>query len=108
MGVESLKAQLEERKSIHADCSGFRKFPQAYPKEKEDSEQCKRNTITELLPVVDNFERARSLKPQTDAELSIHKATKVFTNNWLTASSAWEYQQCDLRGNEFDPICTKP
>jgi len=56
--VESVKAQLEERNKIHADCSGFRKFPQAYQKEKEDSEQqVKRNTITELLPVVDNFER---------------------------------------------------
>jgi len=53
----------------------------------------KRNTITELLPVVDNFERARSQKQQTDAELVFTKATKVFINNWLTASSAWASQQ---------------
>jgi len=59
--VESLKAQLEERSNqymrIAADFENFA----SVPKRKEDLEQqVKRNTITELLPVVDNFERARS------------------------------------------------
>ena len=60
--VELLKAQLEERNNqyvrIAADFDNFRKRSQ---KEKEDLEQqVKRNTILELLPIVDNFERARS------------------------------------------------
>ncbi len=75
--IESLKTQLEERNTqymrIAADFENYRKRNQ---KEKEDLEvQVKRNTITELLPVVDNFERARShLKPQSDGEMTIHKS----------------------------------
>lgn len=75
--IESLKAQLEERSTqymrIVADFENYRKRNQ---KEKEDLEQqIKRNTITELLPIVDNFERARAqIKPQNDAEMTIHKS----------------------------------
>ncbi|WP_017315724.1 nucleotide exchange factor GrpE [Mastigocladopsis repens] len=75
--IESLKAQLEERSTqymrIVADFENYRKRNQ---KEKEDLEQqIKRNTITELLPVVDNFERARAqIKPQNDGEMTIHKS----------------------------------
>ncbi|MBW4499270.1 MAG: nucleotide exchange factor GrpE [Scytonema hyalinum WJT4-NPBG1] len=75
--IESLKAQLEERSiqymRIGADFENYRKRNQ---KEKEDLEQqVKRNTITELLPIVDNFERARAhIKPQDDGEMTIHKS----------------------------------
>ncbi|NJL40860.1 MAG: nucleotide exchange factor GrpE, partial [Leptolyngbyaceae cyanobacterium SM1_4_3] len=75
--IESLKAQVEERTGqymrIAADFDNFRKRTQ---KEKEDLEQqVKCSTIVELLPVVDNFERARSqIKPQTDQEMNIHKS----------------------------------
>ena len=75
--MESIKAQLEERTTqymrIAADFDNFRKRTQ---KEKEDLEvQLKCATISELLPVIDNFERARSqLKPQTDPEMNIHKS----------------------------------
>lgn len=75
--IESLKAQLEERSTqymrIVADFENYRKRNQ---KEKEDLEQqIKRNTITELLPIVDNFERARAqIKPQNDGEMTIHKS----------------------------------
>jgi len=60
--IAALKAQLEERTSqsmrIAADFENYRKRTS---KEKEDLEtQIKGNTINELLPVVDNFERARS------------------------------------------------
>jgi molecular chaperone GrpE len=58
---------------IGADFENYRKRNQ---KEKEDLEQqVKRNTITELLPIVDNFERARAhIKPQDDGEMTIHKS----------------------------------
>ena len=50
---------------IAADFENYRKRT---AKEKEELDlQVKRNTITELLPVVDNFERARAhLKPQSE------------------------------------------
>lgn len=75
--LDALKSQLEDRNSqyarLAADFDNFRKRTQ---KEKEDLEQMvKCSTIKELLPVVDNFERARSqIKPQTDAEMTIHKS----------------------------------
>ncbi len=75
--IDSLKAQVEDRNiqymRIAADFENYRKRTQ---KEKEELEQqVKRNTINELLPIVDNFERARAqLKPQTDGEMSIHKS----------------------------------
>lgn len=75
--LDALKAQLDERNNqyarLAADFDNFRKRTQ---KEKEDLEQTvKCATVKELLPVVDNFERARSqIKPQTDAEMTIHKS----------------------------------
>ncbi|MCJ8283800.1 MAG: nucleotide exchange factor GrpE, partial [Rivularia sp. ALOHA_DT_140] len=75
--LKSLKAQLDERSSqymrIAADFENYRKRTL---KEKDDLElQVKRNTITELLPIIDNFERARAqIKPQNDGEMAIHKS----------------------------------
>ncbi|WP_083870148.1 nucleotide exchange factor GrpE [Gloeocapsa sp. PCC 73106] len=58
---------------IAADFDNFRKRSS---KDKEMLEhQVKRNTITELLPVIDNFERARTqIKPSTEGEKGIHKS----------------------------------
>ncbi|HBW56656.1 MAG TPA: nucleotide exchange factor GrpE [Oscillatoriales bacterium UBA8482] len=73
----SLKAQLEDitgqYRRLAADFDNFRKRTQ---KEKEDLEiSIKASTLKPLLPVVDNFDRARSqIKPQTDAESNIHKS----------------------------------
>ncbi len=75
--INLLKAQLEDRTGqyvrIAADFDNYRKRTQ---REKEELElQAKCSTINELLPVVDNFERARShIKPQTDQETTIHKS----------------------------------
>lgn len=73
----SLKAQLEDitgqYRRLAADFENFRKRTQ---KEKEDLEiSIKGTTLKPLLQVVDNFDRARSqIKPQTDAEMNIHKS----------------------------------
>ena len=104
--LESLKAQLEERTTqymrIAADFDNFRKRTQ---KEKEDSEQqVKRNTITELLQVVDNFERARSqIKPQTDAEQSIHKSYQSVYKQLVDALKRLGVSAMRPEGKEFDP-----
>src|SRR6476646_8028936 len=75
--VESLRTQVDDRTNqyvrIAADFDNFRRRAQKEKEELEDKIKC--STITELLPVVDNFERARSqIKPQTDGEMSIHKS----------------------------------
>ncbi|MBD2198933.1 MULTISPECIES: nucleotide exchange factor GrpE [Calothrix] len=104
--IESLKAQLEERGNqymrIAADFENYRKRNQ---KEKEDLEvQVKRNTITELLPVVDNFERARShLKPQTDGEMTIHKSYQGVYKQLVDCLKRLGVSPMRPEGQEFDP-----
>ena len=104
--IASLQAQVEERTSqylrIVADFDNFRKRSQ---KEKEELDQLiKGNTITELLPIVDNFERARShLKPQTDAELSIHKSYQSVYKQLVDCLKRLGVSAMRPEGSEFDP-----
>lgn len=110
---EALKAQLEE---LNGQCESFKtqsmriaadfdNFRKRTSKEKEDLEQqIKRNTITELLPVVDNFERARShLKPQTDGELAIHKSYQGVYKQLVDCLKRIGVSPMRPEGQEFDP-----
>ncbi|MDH6059081.1 nucleotide exchange factor GrpE [Chrysosporum bergii ANA360D] len=104
--IESLKGQLEERSTqymrIAADFENYRKRTS---KEKEDLElQVKRNTILELLPVVDNFERARShLKPQTDGEMTIHKSYQGVYKQLVDCLKRIGVSPMRPEGQQFDP-----
>jgi molecular chaperone GrpE len=104
--VELLKGQLEERNSLYmriaADFENYRKRTQ---KEKEETEQqVKRNTINELLPVVDNFERARAhLKPQTDSEMTIHKSYQGVYKQLVDSLKRLGVSPMRPEGQEFDP-----
>ena len=104
--VETLKSQLEERSNqyirIAADFDNFRRRNQ---KEKEELEQkIKRDTILELLPVVDNFERARSqLKPQTKGETNIHKSYQSVYKQLVECLKRLGVSAMQPKGKEFDP-----
>lgn len=104
--VESLTAQLEERtnqyKRIAADFDNFRKRTQ---KEKEDlQQQVKRNTLSELLPVVDSFERARSqIRPQTDQEVAIHKSYQGVYKQLVDGLKRIGVAPMRPEGKPFDP-----
>jgi molecular chaperone GrpE len=103
---ESLKMQLEERSTqymrIAADFENYRK---RVSKEKEEMEtQVKRNTIMELLPVVDNFERARAhLKPQSDGEMTIHKSYQGVYKQLVDCLKKLGVSPMRPEGQEFDP-----
>lgn len=110
---EALKAQLEDLNQqceglktqsmrIAADFDNFRKRTQ---KEKEDLEQqAKRITLTELLPVVDNFERARSqIKPQNDGEMAIHKSYQGVYKQLVDCLKRIGVSPMRPEGQEFDP-----
>ncbi|MBD1804608.1 nucleotide exchange factor GrpE [Microcoleus sp. FACHB-SPT15] len=110
---EALKAQLEDISQqtesfktqsmrIAADFDNFRKRTS---KEKEDLEvQVKRNTISELLPVIDNFERARSqIKPQTDGEMTIHKSYQGVYKQLVDCLKRIGVAPMRPEGQEFDP-----
>ena len=111
--VEALRAQLEERANqcdslknqymrIAADFENFRRRTL---KEKEDLEvQVKCATISELLSVVDNFERARShLKPQTDGEMTIHKSYQSVYKQLVDSLKRLGVSPMRPEGKEFDP-----
>jgi molecular chaperone GrpE len=104
--IESLKAQLEDRNGqymrIAADFENFRKRTQ---KEKEEQEQqVKCSTLKELLPVVDNFERARAqIKPQTDAEMNIHKSYQSVYKQLVESLKKIGVSPMRSEGKEFDP-----
>lgn len=104
--IQSLKAQLEDRatqyKRIAADFDNFRKRVQ---KEKEDLEQqAKCNVVVELLPIVDNFERARShIKPQTDSEMGIHKSYQGVYKDFVDRLKRLGVSPMRAEGKEFDP-----
>ncbi|MHC5610445.1 MAG: nucleotide exchange factor GrpE [Nostoc sp.] len=104
--IESLKTQLEERSTqymrIAADFENYRKRTS---KEKEELEALmKRNTILELLPVVDNFERARShLKPQSDGEMTMHKSYQGVYKQLVDSLKRLGVAPMRPEGEEFDP-----
>jgi molecular chaperone GrpE len=110
---DALKAQLEELNQqsesfktqsmrIAADFDNFRKRT---TKEKEDLEQqIKRVTLSELLPVVDNFERARSqIKPQNDGEMGIHKSYQGVYKQLVDCLKRIGVSAMRPEGKEFDP-----
>jgi len=104
--IASLRAQLDDRTSqfmrIAADFDNFRKRTQ---KEKEDLElQIKCSTVIELLPVVDNFERARAqIKPQTEEGLSVHKSYQGVYKDLVDRLKRIGVAQMRCEGQEFDP-----
>ena len=104
--IEGLKAQLEDRTSqymrIAADFENFRKRTQKEKEEQEEQVKC--NTLKELLPVVDNFERARSqIKPQTDSEMNIHKSYQSVYKQLVEGLKRIGISPMRSEGKEFDP-----
>ncbi|MEP0892264.1 MULTISPECIES: nucleotide exchange factor GrpE [unclassified Leptolyngbya] len=104
--IASLRAQLDDRTTqfmrIAADFDNFRKRTQ---KEREDLElQVKCSTVIEILPVVDNFERARSqIKPQTEEGLSVHKSYQGVYKDLVDRLKRIGVAQMRSEGQEFDP-----
>jgi molecular chaperone GrpE len=97
--IEAIKNQYVR---IAADFENYRKRT---AKEKEDLDaQVKRNTITELLPVVDNFERARAhLKPQNDGEMAIHKSYQGVYKQLVDCLKRLGVSPMRPEGQLFDP-----
>lgn len=87
---------------LAADFENFRKRTQ---KEKEELEQkIKRDTICELLPTVDNFERARAqIKPANDGEMNIHKSYQGVYKQLVESLKRLGVSKMRPEGQEFDP-----
>jgi len=104
--INQLQAQLEERTGqftrLTADFDNFRKRT-ATEKDKLET-QVKCNTISGLLEVVDNFQRARSqIKPQNDGEMNIHKSYQSVYKQLIEALKKLGVSPMRSEGQEFDP-----
>lgn len=104
--IANLKAQLEDRTGQYMRIAAdFENYRRRNSKEREDQEvQIKRNTISELLPVIDNFERARAqIKPQTEAEMTIHKSYQSVYKQLVDCLKRLGVSAMRAEGQEFDP-----
>lgn len=103
---EAQAAQLDSYKGqyarIAADFDNFRKRSQ---NEKQDLEfLTKKNTLSELLAVVDSFERARfHIKPGNDGEMTIHQSYQGVYKQLVDAFKKLGVSAMRSEGESFDP-----
>ncbi|GAB4529216.1 MAG: nucleotide exchange factor GrpE [Pleurocapsa sp.] len=98
--------QWEQAKSQYARLAAdFENFRRRTTKEKENLEhQAKKNIITELLPVIDNFERARSqIKPETEGEMTIHGSYQGVYKTLVGCLKRMGVSAMSPEGEQFDP-----
>ena len=98
--------QAELTKAQYARLAAdFENFRRRTTKEKENLElQAKKNVITVLLPVVDNFERARTqLKPETEGEKAIHSSYQGVYKTLVECLKKMGVSAMRPEGEEFDP-----
>lgn len=104
--LEALKSQLEDRevqyKRLGADFENYRKRVQREKEEQEQAAKCV--VVKELLPAIDNFERARAqIKPQTDSEMNIHKSYQSVYKQLVDSLKKIGVSPMRSEGKEFDP-----
>lgn len=98
--------QAEVTKAQYARLAAdFENFRRRTTKEQENLEvQVKKNVITELLPVVDNFERARTqLKPESEGEKAIHSSYQGVYKTLVECLKKMGVSAMRPEGKEFDP-----
>lgn len=103
---DRLKAELDEQNSSYLRLAAdFDNFRRRSLKEREELElQSKRVTLTELLPVIDNFERARAqLKPQGEEAEAIHKSYQGLYKQLVDCLKRIGVSPMRAEGQPFDP-----
>jgi len=111
--MEGLQQQLTEqdqqvdslKKRYITLAAEFDNYRKRTAKEKEDIErQVKAKTLSELLAIVDNFERARTqIKPDTEAEMSIHKSYQGVYKTLVDSLKRLGVSAMRPEGQMFDP-----
>lgn len=100
--TEQLKSAQNQFMRLNADFDNFRRRTS---KEKEELEsQFKKKIISEILPAVDNFERARSqIKPANDGEMIIHKSYQGVYKNLVEGLKKVGVSAMRPENQPFDP-----
>ena len=106
---QQLDKQSEQTNGVKAQyarlAADFDNFRKRTSKEKENlAEQVKVNVITDLLPVVDNFERARTqIKPNNDGEKAIHNSYQGVYKTLVDSLKRLGVSAMRPEGEDFDP-----
>lgn len=103
---EERDRQLETYKNqLVRTAADFDNFRKRTLKEKEELEhRVRRETIVELLPAIDNFERARSqIKPADDGEMAIHKSYQGVYKDLVNGLKRIGVAAMRPEGQPFDP-----
>ena len=100
--IEQTNLNKAQYARLAADFDNFRKRTS---KEKENlAEQSKVNVITDLLPVIDNFERARTqIKPTNEGEKGIHNSYQGVYKTLVDSLKRLGVSAMRAEGEEFDP-----
>jgi len=104
--LEALKAEHESVRSqymrIAADFDNFRK---RQSRDQDDLRvQIACNTLSEILPVVDNFERARQqLEPQAEEAQTIHRSYQGLYKQLVDVFKQLGVSPMRVEGEPFDP-----
>lgn len=100
---EQLDTFKKRYMALAAEFDNFRKRTQR--EKEEQAKVIKGKTITELLPVVDNFERARTqIKPNSDGENQIHKSYQGVYKNLVDSLKSLGVAPMRPEGKPFDPL----
>ncbi len=106
---EQLERQAKQKEALQAQAvriaADFENFRKRTQREKEDLvSQAKGDTLAELLPVVDNFQRARQqIKPADEGEMAIHNSYQGVYKQLVDALKKLGVSKMRPVETEFDP-----
>lgn len=103
--IAQLEAKLEEEENRHlrlrADFDNMRRRHQL------DSEAAQKyrsqNLLTDLLPVIDNFERALQVEVTSEDAQSLYKGIEMVYNSLIEATKKEGLEKIPAIGETFDP-----
>ncbi len=110
--IEELKASIEERdreigglkEKLLYQQADFENFKKLKAKEKQEVLRFGNETlIKELLPVIDNLERAIEHAGKTEEAKAIAEGIALTLNGFLKVLEKFDVSRLDAKGEKFDP-----
>lgn len=103
--VAALKAELEAEQNKYlrllADYDNFKRRSQ---KERQDAEKFRsQSLLADLLPVMDNFDRALSVETKSEESASLLKGVEMVQKSLLEAVKREGLEEIKALGEPFDP-----
>lgn len=98
---EQLEAEQNKYLRLLADYDNFKRRVQ---KDRQDAEKFRsQSLLTDLLPVLDNFERALAVETNSEEAASLLKGLQMVQSNLLEAVKREGLEEIKALGEPFDP-----